>query len=50
MAKVNIVKLHNTRRDFESLQMKEKKDIDYFMNRVMSVINQLKTYGEDVKD
>ena len=50
MAKVNIVKLQNTRRDFESLQMKETEDIDSFMNRVMSVVNQLKIYGEDVKD
>ena len=48
--KVNIVKLHNTRRYFESLQMKETEDIDSFMNRVMFVINQLKIYGEDIKD
>ena len=27
MAKVNIVKLHNTRRDFENLQMKEIEDM-----------------------
>ena len=50
MAKVNIVKLQNTRRDFESLQMKEIEDIDSFMNRVMSIVNQLKIYGEDVQD
>ena len=49
MTKVNIFKLQNTRRDFESLQMKETEDIDSFMNRVMSVVNQLKIYGEDVK-
>ena len=39
MAKVNIVKLHNTRIDFESLQMKEMEDIDSFMNQVMFVVN-----------
>jgi len=50
MAKVNIVKLHNTRRDFESLQMKEIEDIDSFLNRVMIVVNQLKIYGEGIKD
>ena len=50
MAKVNIVKFKNTRRDFESLQLKEIEDIDSFMNRVMSIVNQLKIYGEDVKD
>ena len=47
MAKVNIVKLQNTMRDFESLQMK---DINSFMNQVMTVINQLKIYGEYIKD
>ena len=50
MANVNIVKLQNTRRDFESLQMKETEDIDSFMNRVMYGVNQLKIYGEDIKD
>ena len=50
MAKVNIVKLQNTRRDFESLQMKEREDIDSFMNRVITVVNQLKIYGDDIKD
>ena len=29
--------------------MKETKDIDSFMNRAMSVINQLKIYGQDIK-
>ena len=50
MAKVNIVRLQNTRRDFQSLQMKETEDIDSFMNRVITVGNQLKIYGEDIKD
>ena len=50
MAKVNIAKLHNIRRDFESLQMKETEYIDSFMNRVMAVVNQLKIYGEYIKD
>ena len=40
ISKFNIVKLHNTKRDFESLQMKETEDIDSFMNRVMSIVNQ----------
>jgi len=39
MAKVIIVKLQNIRRDFESLQMKEKEDIDSFMNQVKTVVN-----------
>ena len=37
-------------RDFEGLQMQETKDIDSFMNSVMFVFNQLKIYGEGVKD
>ena len=49
MAKVNIVKLQNTRRDFDSVKMKETYDINSFMNRVMTVVNQLKIYGEDIK-
>jgi len=44
MAKVNIVKLQNTKRDFESLQMKETEDIGSFMNHVTIVVNQLKIY------
>ena len=39
MAKVNIVKLLNTRRNFESLQMKKIENIDSFMNRVMIIVN-----------
>ena len=45
MAKVNIVKLQNVRRYFESLQMKETNDIDSFTNQGMIVINHLKIYG-----
>ena len=49
MAKVNIVKLQNTRREFESLQMKEIEDIDSFMNQVMFVLNQLKIMVKTLK-
>jgi len=50
MAKVNIVKLHNAMRDFESLHMKETEDISSFMNRIITIVNSLKIYGEDIKD
>jgi len=30
--------------------MKETEEIDSFMNRVMTVINKLKIYGEEIKD
>lgn len=49
MDKVNIIKLQNTKRDFERLQMKETKDIDSFMNQVITIVNQLKFYGEEIK-
>ena len=50
ITKVNIVMLQNTRRDFESLQMKEKEDMNSFVNRVITVVNQLNIYGRDIKD
>ena len=34
----NIVKLQNTRGDFECFQMKEIEDIDSFMNQVMFLV------------
>jgi len=39
MAKVNIVKFYNTRREFQSLHMKETKNIDSFMNQILTIIN-----------
>ena len=30
--------------------MKETEDIDSFMNRIINVVNQLKIYGEEIKD
>lgn len=39
ITKVNIVKLKNATRDFETLEMKELEDIDSFMNQVSTFIN-----------
>ena len=49
MAKVNIVKFYNTRREFQSLHMKETKNIDSFMNQILTIINQSKIYGDNIK-
>eukprot|EP00253_Pinus_taeda_P010915 PITA_10915 len=50
MTKVNLVNLHNTRRDLESLHMKEIEDINSFVNQVMTIVNQLKATIEEAKD
>jgi len=39
MVRGNISNLWNTRRYFESLQMKDKENIDSFMNRVLTIVN-----------
>ena len=44
------VKLQNLRRDFENLKMKDSETVDNFMTQVMSVVNQLRQYGEDLPD
>ena len=39
MTKVKNVKLHNLRRHFENLKMKDSETIDNIMTQVMSVVN-----------
>ena len=48
--KVRIVKLHNIRREFENLQMKENESVSDFNSRTSNVINQLKSNGEDYQE
>jgi len=50
VTKVKNVKLQNLRRDFENLKMKDNETVDNFMTQVMSVVNQLRQYGEDLPD
>jgi len=47
-SKVKTVKLQNLKRDFENLKMKDSESIDAFMTQVMSVVNLLRQYGDDV--
>ena len=44
------VKLQNLRTEFETLKMKDSDTIDQFMNSVMTMVNQLRIHGEDLKD
>jgi hypothetical protein len=50
VSKVETVKLQNLRRDFENLKMKDNESVDTFMNQVMSVLNQLRQYGDDFEN
>jgi hypothetical protein len=47
VSKVKTVKLQNLRRDFENLKMKDNESVDTFMTQLMSVVNQLRQYGDD---
>ena len=50
LEKVNTSKLHILRRDFESLSMKDTKSVELFYPRVIGLINQLKSHGENIED
>ncbi|RDX69516.1 hypothetical protein CR513_51364, partial [Mucuna pruriens] len=48
--KVKNVCLQTLQGEFESLYMKESKSISNFGNRMMMIVNQMKLYGEKMKD
>ena len=50
LGKLKTSKLHILRRDFESLSMKDSETVDTFYTRVVGLINQLKSHGEDIED
>lgn len=47
-AKVITVKLQTYRRDFETLFMKSNESVQTYLSRVSSLVNQMKSYGEDI--
>ena len=47
VSKVKTIKVHNLRRDFENMKMKDSESFDSFMTQVMNVVNQLRNYGDD---
>lgn len=48
--KVNTVKLHTLRMNFENLKMKESESLEQFMTQVMNIVRQLKMNGEEMPD
>lgn len=49
-AKVLTVKLQTLRRQFQNLQMMESEKIKDYFSRVIQVVNQMRTYGEEITD
>jgi 5,10-methylenetetrahydrofolate reductase len=47
---VKTITLHNLKRDFENLKMKDNESVDTFMTQVMSDVNQLRQYGDDIEN
>jgi hypothetical protein len=48
VSKLKTIKLQNLRSDFENLKMKDNESVNTFMTQVMSVVNRLRKYGDDV--
>jgi len=46
--KMKTIRLQTLKRKFEDMKIKEYETIDQFTTRVLGVVNQLKTHGEDM--
>ncbi|KAH0661062.1 hypothetical protein KY290_029883 [Solanum tuberosum] len=49
-SKVIVVRLQSLRRDFETLMMKSGESIASFLSRAMTIVSQMRSYGEKVTD
>ena len=49
-AQVRDIKLQSLRADFENLTMSNEENINQFFSRVIDIINQMRIYGEDIKE
>ncbi|XP_073025197.1 uncharacterized protein [Primulina eburnea] len=49
-SKVITIKLQSLRRYFETLQMKNGESVQHYFTRVDVVVNQMRSYGEEIKD
>ncbi|KAL4362876.1 hypothetical protein GQ457_04G016030 [Hibiscus cannabinus] len=49
-SKVIVVKLQALRRDFETLSMNNAETIADFLSRAMSIVSQMRSYGEQISD
>ena len=48
--KARTVKLQTLRREFENMKMRENETLNEFSSRIMELVNQMKTYGEEVPE
>ncbi|XP_074328383.1 uncharacterized protein LOC141666292 [Apium graveolens] len=49
-AKVRTIKLQTLRRELENIKMKENETLNDFSTRFFELINQMKSFGEDITD
>ena len=47
---MKVAKLQTLRLFFENLQMNERQTLDQFHNQLMTVVNQMRTHGEQISD
>uniref|UniRef100_A0A803L759 Methyltransferase n=1 Tax=Chenopodium quinoa TaxID=63459 RepID=A0A803L759_CHEQI len=49
-SKVRSIKLQSLRRDFENLRMKDNDLVKDYFSRIIEIVNQMKSYGEEISD
>ncbi|XP_021755931.1 uncharacterized protein LOC110721111 [Chenopodium quinoa] len=49
-SKVRSIKLQSLRRDFENLRIKDNDLVKDYFSRIIEIVNQMKSYGEEISD